>query len=355
MANHFRALANELVRRGHRVVMLMHGAKRESDVEKHEGNPLILPWPSKRPTKLRDALFLYRLIQQHKPDCMISNFGASNLMMLLGKLMGVRCRVDWYHTLSAPIDMDARQPSWLRKLLKFRKRLVYKAASYVVAVSKAARQDLQQVYHVPDKKCHVFYNSLSDPLKQLNLFPKTNRQKKLISIGRLHLSKGQDVLIQALAYLKNDLSNVRVEFVGKGTSQELYTQLAERLGVSDKCAFIGALQRTELFNHLADSAATIVTSRSEAFGLVNIESLAVGTPVIASSVGGIVEIIRDGVDGFLFPPDDPKTLAEKLKELLSNADLRETMSRNAREHFLNTFEQSKLVREQADWFERIVA
>jgi glycosyltransferase involved in cell wall biosynthesis len=105
---------------------------------------------------------------------------------------------------------------------------------------------------------------------------------------------------------------------------------------------------------MALASATVVPSRSEGFGLVNIESLAVGTPVVASSVGGIVEVIRDGVDGFLVPPDNPEEMVEKLLLLLSNAPLRRAMSRNARERFLTTFEQGKVVREQADWFEKIV-
>jgi glycosyltransferase involved in cell wall biosynthesis len=84
-----------------------------------------------------------------------------------------------------------------------------------------------------------------------------------------------------------------------------------------------------------------------------VESLAVGTPVVASSVGGIPEVVRDGVDGFLVPPDDPAALAAKVKLLLSDVELRRKMSLNARERFLSTFEQGKVVEEQADWLENI--
>jgi glycosyltransferase involved in cell wall biosynthesis len=106
---------------------------------------------------------------------------------------------------------------------------------------------------------------------------------------------------------------------------------------------------------MAESALTVVPSRSEAFGLVVIESMAVGTPAVASAVGGIPEIIRDGVDGFLVPPDDPAALADKIGLLLSNAELRHKMGLNARERFLSRFEQSRVVKEQADWLEQIVA
>ena len=126
------------------------------------------------------------------------------------------------------------------------------------------------------------------------------------------------------------------------------------LRLEDACIFEGDIHHDEVLKRMALATATVVPSRSEGFGLVNIESLAVGTPVVASSVGGIVEVIRDGVDGFLVPPDNPEALAERLLLLLSNPDLRRTMSRNARERFLTTFEQSKVVKEQADWFETVV-
>jgi D-inositol-3-phosphate glycosyltransferase len=106
---------------------------------------------------------------------------------------------------------------------------------------------------------------------------------------------------------------------------------------------------------MAEASVTAVPSRDEAFGLVALESIAVGTPVVASRVGGLAEIVRDGIDGFLVPPDDPKALAEKLAVLLSNRELRDQIGRNARQRFLDTFEQSKVVQEQANWFERIVA
>lgn len=132
-------------------------------------------------------------------------------------------------------------------------------------------------------------------------------------------------------------------------------QLARDLGVEDRCTFGGAVGHQEVLAAMASSMATVVPSRSEAFGLVNIESLAVGTPVIASGVGGIVEIIRDGVDGFLVPPEAPEALAKKVEMLLSDPELRQTMSTNARERFLTRFERSKIVKQQVEWLESVVA
>ena len=97
----------------------------------------------------------------------------------------------------------------------------------------------------------------------------------------------------------------------------------------------------------------IVPSLSEAFGLVNIEAMSVGTPVIASNVGGISEVIRDGIDGFLVPPNEPKILADKICYIFQNPELRGEMGRNARLRFLNNFDQDQAVDNISEWFKSI--
>jgi len=99
---------------------------------------------------------------------------------------------------------------------------------------------------------------------------------------------------------------------------------------------------------------TILPSRCDNCPLVIIESLAVGTPVIASRVGGIPEVVRDGIEGFLVPPDDPPSLATKLSHVLSDPVLLQQMRANARQRFLSQFEQRRAVEAQADWLESIL-
>ncbi|MFO7323659.1 MAG: glycosyltransferase family 4 protein, partial [Chloroflexota bacterium] len=130
---------------------------------------------------------------------------------------------------------------------------------------------------------------------------------------------------------------------------------AQQLGVVDRCTFVGKVPHDEVLARMAASTVCVVPSRSEAFGLVNIEAMAVGTPVVTSRVGGIVEIVREGQDGFLVPPDDPQALANRLYLILSDPALRAQMGQNARQHFLDRFEQRANIVKQADWFEALVA
>jgi glycosyltransferase involved in cell wall biosynthesis len=354
--SHLLELSRTLAKRGHRVIILI--GKNKKYLENHITNPSIYAWPSSRPTKLRDAIFLFKLIRYSKPDCLVANFGSVNLMMLIGWLTGVPHRVCWYHTLSSQIAIDSQASNislWKQQLLQLRKRLIYTLATKIVAVSEASRHDLCQVFHINKEKCLFFYNDLQDPLALQGIETLAPPSYKLICVGRLFFSKGQDILIRAIADLLNDIPNISLQFIGDGPTKSYLYNLVSELGLADKCCFAGALSHTEVIKHLASSYVSIVPSRSEAFGLVVIESMAVGTPVVAANVGGLPEIVRDGLDGFLVPPDNPGEIAAKLLLLLKNPYLRATMAKNARQRFLEKFEQKNAVVLKANWLESLLA
>ncbi len=352
MPHHFLALSEEMAQRGHQVVIL--APHRRTDLEKPNGNPAVLTWPSDRPTRISDALFLQRLIHRFQPSCFIANFAAVNVMTLVGRMAQVPVRVAWYHTVSEQLAQDNPAPNWKRALFQWRKRLVYQAATRVVANSSASAEDVQKTYGLPASKCQVFSNALADPLLNSSLQNETPIPGRLVCVGRFFPSKGQDVLIRALARLQKMNPAAHVEFIGEGPARETCERLARELGVHHKCVFTGQIEHAEVLRRMARAVATVVPSRSEAFGLVNIESMAVGTPVVASKVGGIVEIVRDGQDGFLVPPDDPWALEVKLELLLQSRHLRHEMRGNARQQFLQRFEQRRAVQEQANWHEALV-
>jgi glycosyltransferase involved in cell wall biosynthesis len=346
----FTAIAHELARRGHRVVILVD--KRRTDLVNHTTNPAVVTWASPRPTRLADGLFLYRLTRQYRPDCYVANFGAINWMMIIGSLMNVRIRIAWSHTLTAQIDADAKLPPWKIALLRLRRRFVFGAATLHVANSEAAKRDLMQAYGVPESKAATVYYSIDDPLLELGSLP-PKRDGLIVCVGRLDASKGQDVLIRAASLLRRDHPDLpfTVELVGTGDQMDGFKALTAELGVAQHVQFVGSLPHEDVFRRMAEAVVTVVPSRSEAFGLVNVESLSVSTPVIASAVGGIPEIVRNGVDGFLIPPDDPVALAEKLHTLLTDHTIRERLSKNARERFVTTFEHNGAIERIAGWLE----
>jgi glycosyltransferase involved in cell wall biosynthesis len=353
VATHFLALGEELAGRGHEVKIITHSS--ESNGEASEHNPTTLAWPSPRPTSLADALFLFRLIRQHRPDCLLANFAAVNWMCLVGWLCRVRHRIAFYHTLRSQTQSDGpvRQER-LMDVSALRKRLVYRTATCIAGISQAALLDVQNTYGVPARKCRLWRYSMPDPAGKVVLKPATERDDLIVCAARLSPSKGQDVLIAALALGWGALASINVEFLGAGPMLESLRQMAEEKGVAHRCRFVGVVSHEEVLARMSRAKVTIVPSRHEAFGLVNIESFSVGTPVIASQVDGIREIICDGVDGYLVPPDDPPALAAKLAGVLEDTALRERLGRNARQHFLAEYENSHVVGRQADWLENIV-
>lgn len=352
VSTHFRALAGGLVKRGHQVVFLVD--KHNYDVEDHDGNPAVYTWPSPRPTRLRDAIFLRSIIDKYRPDCMVSAFGSTNVMLAVGWWMGIPCRATWYLTLTDAIVIDDQLSTFKFRLLQRRKRWVYSLATHVLPNSAAGKQDACDQYGIPEDKCTVLYLSLPDPTPELGDQPIEVQPYRTICVGRLHPTKGQDVLLSAIPHLAKEFPEAVFEFVGDGPCRADCEQLATDLGIDDHVQFSGRVPHDEVMRRMAAATVSVVPSRSECFGLVNIESLATGTPVVASDVGGIGEIFDDGVEGYLVPSEDPQALADRLSAILGDHNLRARMSESALRRF-EKFEQGRLIAQQVEWFESLVA
>lgn len=146
-------------------------------------------------------------------------------------------------------------------------------------------------------------------------------RRRVVFAGRIVPSKGVDVLIRAAR-------EVDAEFVicGEGARLEEMRELAPRLGVQERICFKGWLDADGLAEELASASVVVMPSLwPEPFGLVGIEALACGRPVVASSTGGIVEWLQDGVCGLCVPPGDARGLARALNELLADPERQRAM------------------------------
>jgi glycosyltransferase involved in cell wall biosynthesis len=158
-----------------------------------------------------------------------------------------------------------------------------------------------------------------------------------------------------MIHLRERFPRAKVYFVGGGRNKEEFISLSQELGVSDHCVFMGSVQHSKVLSLMASASLTVCPSRMDNLPATVIESLSVGTPVVATNAGGIPDIFDHGVEGFLVPPGDPKVLADSIAELLNSDDKRTEMSKVARNRFLSQFEQRAGVRAQADWFEEIMS
>jgi glycosyltransferase involved in cell wall biosynthesis len=159
----------------------------------------------------------------------------------------------------------------------------------------------------------------------------------ILHVGKFQDLKNTKVLIQALPEVLKRFPQAKLRLIGSdtltGPRRSSYRQmvegLAHELGVRDKVEFSDMIPRKELLEHYQQARLTVVPSLFENFPFTCLEAMSCGCPVIASNVGGLPEMIEDGVSGFLFQPDNKKELAEKIVALLSDPALAESMGNEA--------------------------
>ena len=134
---------------------------------------------------------------------------------------------------------------------------------------------------------------------------------------------------------------------------ELTPEWAEKLGLKDRTLFLGGQDTVETILCKADLF--LLPSASEAFGLAALEALASGVPVVASIVGGLPELVKDGEVGYLAPIADVETMARRALEILSSPDLHRTMAENARKLTVEKFDTKAIVKQYYDFYNEVLA
>jgi D-inositol-3-phosphate glycosyltransferase len=170
--------------------------------------------------------------------------------------------------------------------------------------------------------------------------------QNIMFVGRIEPLKGVDTLLQAMAMIQHrypDLvENVCVAIIGgdpwaESPDAEMarLQSLRAQLDIHDLVTFLGAQDQDILPNYYAAAEMVIMPSHYESFGMVALEAMAMGRPVIASEVGGLAFLVKDGENGFHVPSRDPEALAARIYELLTNQGCRRDLGRAAREDARN--------------------
>jgi glycosyltransferase involved in cell wall biosynthesis len=153
---------------------------------------------------------------------------------------------------------------------------------------------------------------------------------RLLYVGRLASVKGLPILLQAIAYLRGEFPDLRLTVVGDGPDRQYLTQLTTELALTRQVDFLGYQNQTQVRQHLANTDIFVSSSFAEGVPVVLMEAMAAGVPTIATRIAGVSELIDDGTTGYLTPPGDVITLAQRLRELLSDTDLRQRFATAAR-------------------------
>lgn len=168
---------------------------------------------------------------------------------------------------------------------------------------------------------------------------RNNRSKMILYLGRTAEAKGVNHLLKALALVKSDCETI---ITGAGNNLNNLKELSESLHIDSKVKFVGWADREHRDELLEECIFVVMPSLwPECFGIVGIEAMAFGKPVVAYNVGGISDWLKDGESGFLIPRGDYKEFARKIEYLLENRDITYKLGLNGRNIVQQKFTKDK--------------
>jgi glycosyltransferase involved in cell wall biosynthesis len=163
---------------------------------------------------------------------------------------------------------------------------------------------------------------------------RTNRPPLVATVARLVKAKGLTYFLEAIASLRTEYPTVSFKVYGEGPLRDELLEYAKKLGLDGNEIFAGAFStRRELDRILRVTDVFVLPSVLEGQPLALVEAMAYGCPIVATSVGGVPELIQHGVNGLLCPPGESGPLAEAIARLLRDADLRAALGSAARAAF----------------------
>ncbi len=222
----------------------------------------------------------------------------------------------------------------------------------VIAVSQHTADHMISEEQAPPEKLHVVLNGIDFArVKRSDNYDRNRARQEfadeetplLLIAARLHPEKGYEYLFQAITKLKHRFNGkIKLLVAGKGALLNHYQEMVRALGCDDVVTFLGF--RKDLPDLMAGVDLFVLPSVAEAFGLVLAEALYLGTPVVSTQVGGIPEIVADGVDGVLVPPANAEALADAIAALLNDPTRRGQMAGTGCEKVLRKFRFADMVR-----------
>ena len=274
-----------------------------------------LPLLSRLRNIIRRIIALRRTLKALKPDIIISFVDIINMTTLLSS-----------RGLKIPVIVSERtDPAYhnLPSLYQKLRRICYPWADKIISQTQSASDYFSEI---PKEKKGIIPNSVPKPFLYKEDASKPLRH--IVSVGRLCPNKGFDTLIKAFSRLAPSDPALRLTIYGEGVARHALEALIQRLHLTDRVNLPGTTQNIPAILREADLF--VFPSRYEGFPNALCEAMAVGLPIIASACSGTVDIVRDGIDGRLFPIDDEKALEKLLQELLHDPAQRVRLSQEAR-------------------------
>ena len=231
----------------------------------------------------------------------------------------------------------------------------------VIAISSAVERHLAEDFAVARQKIHLIESGVDTDefvpvdgtLKQelRNRFNLGN-DPTLGMIARLSDVKGPDILIESMKYVCAHIRNARLLLVGEGRMEKGLRAMVDRLGLMDHVRFFSIVNKTNEMLSLLDIF--VMPSRQEGLGLSIMEAQAAGVPVIASRVGGIPSLIKDGVTGILVEPENPVALAKAIIKLFEDKNRMSAIGKAGRVFIQRNYSADRMIDKTVKLYESLL-
>jgi glycosyltransferase involved in cell wall biosynthesis len=238
------------------------------------------------------------------------------------------------------------------------RELISRRVDAFICVSEQDRQRMIDIERIAPAKIVRVRNAVPDPghpdgsavRAELGIDSAT---QVIGTLCRLSEQKALDVLLRAAKLLEEEVPEVKTLIAGDGPEQERLESLSRELGITDSVEFLG--RRTDVAEVFSAFDVAVLSSDYEGTPLALMECMGVGRPIVATRVGGVPEMIEDGVHGLLVPPQDPGALAGAIATLLRDPERARLMGERARERRAEEFDVAVAAERIGELYERLYA
>jgi N-acetyl-alpha-D-glucosaminyl L-malate synthase BshA len=324
-------IANRLAQNGDKVFVITSGKR--NIIENPNKNVTVYRFSNLRIKFLGSSFFwfifwikIFFLLKKIKPDivhCQAIQMGVPGFLF---KKFYKKPYIVWCH------GFDVYFPWKFKKIIS---NPVLNSADAIVALTSNMKDELNKtckkdILVLPNGIDLENFSGLSKQSLR-DKFKINPDEKIIIFVGGLKPVKGIEYLIEAFWVINQKIPASKLFLVGEGIDRINLENAVKKNNLTGKVNFTGKIANREIPEYMALSDIFVLPSLSEGFGIVNLEAMACGLPIVATNVGGIPEVIKDGENGFIVEPKNPGQIAEKVLLLLEDEKLREKISNNNRE------------------------
>lgn len=248
---------------------------------------------------------------------------------------------------------------WRRRLI-WRRRIPALCCDAIIFNSRRVAEMHAAQYGLPRARIRIIPNGETaaawgdpEPRRLSNEPGAVDRPVRIATVGRLTEAKGADTLLEVFALLARRHAGVRLIYVGDGPLLGELQARAENLGLRDRVRFDGYQENRDAIYRAVD--VYVQMSRRESMSNSVLEAMARGIPCVVADVGGLPELVADGTNGFVVPPESATACAEAISRLLREPALYDRMSRAARDRVRTCFDLATIMRQTAQVVLGVVA